>query len=84
LISQVQDELYAEFGRKAQLAARIAGRALEIKLRAEEQRLRDGWTYEPPTFFETNSDDGPETAVRVSGIAPCGPRPTLTTPAAKC
>ncbi len=74
LISQVQDELYAEFGRKAQLAARIAGRALERELRAEEQRLQDGWTYEPPTFFETNSDDGPETAVRVSGIAACRPK----------
>ncbi len=69
LISEVQDELYAEFGRRARLAAAIVGPSLEEALRSEEQRLRNGWTYEPPTFFETNSPDGPETAVRVAGIA---------------
>jgi hypothetical protein len=68
LIASIQEELYAELGRKARVAARVAGPSLECKLRAEEQRLQDGWTYEPPTFFETNADDGPATAVRVSGV----------------
>jgi hypothetical protein len=34
----------------------------------EERRLQNGWTYEPPTFFETNSADGPEAAARVGGV----------------
>ena len=32
--------------------------------------MQSGWTYEPPTFYETNSADGPESATRVTGIAP--------------
>ncbi len=32
--------------------------------------FEDGWTYEPPALYETNSSDGPETAVRVAGIVP--------------
>jgi hypothetical protein len=35
--------------------------------------LQDGWTYEPPTFFETNSADGPEAATRVDGITVASP-----------
>ena len=69
LISDVQEELYAEFGRRARRAAPVVGRYLYETLRSEEQRLQDGWTCDPPTFFETNSADGPETAVLVTGIA---------------
>ena len=63
------DELYAEFGQVARRAAPIVGRRLYRALRREEQRLQQGWTYEPPTFYETNSADGPPHAVRVVGIA---------------
>ena len=69
LISNILNELYAEFGWKARLAAPIVGRYLYHTLCREERRLQNGWTYEPPTFFETNSADGPEEAARVDGIA---------------
>jgi radical SAM superfamily enzyme YgiQ (UPF0313 family) len=59
LISQVLDELYSEFGWKSRLTAPIVGRYLFHTLCREEQRLQDGWTYEPPTFYQTNSADGP-------------------------
>jgi hypothetical protein len=68
LISRVLDELYAEFSWKARLAAPIVGRYLYHMLCREERRLQNGWTYEPPTFFETNSADGPEAAARVGGV----------------
>ena len=68
LISHVLDELYAEFSWKARLAAPIIGRYLYHTLCREERRLQNGCTYEPPTFFETNSADGPEAATRVGGI----------------
>ena len=68
LISLVLDELYAEFGWTARLAAPIVGFRLYHALRREERRLKSGWTYEPPTFFETNSADGPPAAVRVVGV----------------
>ena len=68
LITDVLEQLYAEFGRKARRAAVVVGRRLYEALQCEEQRLRDGWTYEPPTFFETNSADGPREAMYVTGI----------------
>jgi radical SAM superfamily enzyme YgiQ (UPF0313 family) len=68
IISCVLAELYAEFGWKARLAASIVGRYLYDTLCREERRLQSGWTYEPPTFFETNSADGPDEATRVGGI----------------
>ena len=68
LISRILEELYAEFGWKARLAAPIVGRYLYHTLCREERRLQNGYTYEPPTFFETNSADGPEAATRVGGI----------------
>jgi radical SAM superfamily enzyme YgiQ (UPF0313 family) len=73
LISGVLDELIAEFGWKSRLAAPIVGRYLYRTLCREEQRLRDGWTYEPPTFFETNSPDGPAAATLVQSIAVASP-----------
>ena len=69
LIAGVLDELCAEFGHVARRAAPIVGRRLYRALRREEQRLQQGWTYEPPTFYETNSADGLPHAVRVVGIA---------------
>jgi hypothetical protein len=69
LISRILDELYAEFGEKARRAAPIVGRRVYRRLCQEEHRLQESWTYEPPTFYETNSADGPEGAVRVVGVA---------------
>ena len=68
LISHILDELSSEFGWKTRLAAPIVGGYLYHTLCREERRLQNGCTYEPPTFFETNSADGPEAATRVVGI----------------
>ena len=70
LIAEVLAELYAECGWKARLAAPLVGRYLYHTLCREERRLASGWTYEPPTFYETNSADGPESATLVAGITP--------------
>lgn len=47
-------DLYEEFGLKSRLAAALGGRYVLYKIRREEARLARGWTYEPPTFYETN------------------------------
>ncbi len=69
-INALLSELHGEFGWQSRLAAPIVGRYLYHRLRRQEQLLEDGWTYEPPTFYETNHSDGPSTATRVEGIRP--------------
>lgn len=54
-IDGVLKSIYEAFPLRARLAAPLAGRYLLRKLREEESRLREGWTYEPPTFYETNA-----------------------------
>jgi hypothetical protein len=49
----------------------------------EEHRLKDGWTYEPPTFYETNSTDGSEAVTRIDGIAVASPARPLSRPRMK-
>ncbi len=68
-ISEILTELYQHFGLKSRLAAPIVGRYLLHMLRREERRLAQGWTYEPPTFFETNQAQGAQSAIRVEGVA---------------
>jgi hypothetical protein len=53
-MTQILDELYGEFGLKARISATVGGRYVLRKLRQEQKRLAEGWTYEPPTFYETN------------------------------
>jgi hypothetical protein len=53
-ISGTLKELYKGLGLKARLVAPLAGRYLYAKLKREERRLRSGWSYEPPTFYEHN------------------------------
>ena len=69
-ITMVLEELYAECGERARRAAPIVGRKLYRSVRREEQRLREGWTYEPPTFYETNFPDGPPGSVHVTPVDP--------------
>ena len=57
-MSQILRDLYGEFGLKARVAAMFGGPYVLRRLRQEQQRLDDGWTYEPPTFYETNFDRG--------------------------
>ncbi len=53
-ISEILKGVHREFGLKSQLAAPIIGRILAFTVWREEKRIRNGWTYEPPTFYETN------------------------------
>lgn len=53
-ISQILTDIYREFGLKSRLAAPLVGRYLRFKMAREDRRLRQGWTYEPRTFCETN------------------------------
>jgi len=53
-ISMLLKDFRKEFGLSARLAAPVGGRLMWIKLRREARRLRRGWSYEPPTFCETN------------------------------
>jgi radical SAM superfamily enzyme YgiQ (UPF0313 family) len=53
-ISAILDDLYREFGWRSRVFAMLAGPYVLWKIRQEEKRLANGWTYEPPTFYERN------------------------------
>jgi len=42
------------FGWRSRVSAWLGGPYVLRKIRREERRLADGWTYEPPTFYEVN------------------------------
>ncbi len=71
-LTRLLEELYAVCGWKSRLAAPIVGRHLFRKLKQEEVRLGAGWTYEPPTFYETNQPQQVGNAVYVQGVAARG------------
>lgn len=50
----LMSDLLAEYGEQAKHFAQAAGPFVLEKIRDEEQRLNEGWTYEPPTFYEKN------------------------------
>jgi len=58
-IDELLRELHTEFGWRSRLAAPLVGRYLYHLLQRQERMLEEGWTYEPPTFYETNYRDGP-------------------------
>ena len=47
-------DIYREFGWKTKMIAPLVGVWVYITLRFEEKRLANGWTYEPPSFYEKN------------------------------
>ena len=53
-ISLLLKDFRREFGLRARFVAPLGGRIVWFKLKREAKRLRRGWTYEPPTFYETN------------------------------
>jgi hypothetical protein len=53
-MDEVLQEIYREFGLKSRIVAPLVGRYLMTKLRKEDQRLRSGWTCEPPTYYDLN------------------------------
>ncbi|MBI4003583.1 MAG: B12-binding domain-containing radical SAM protein, partial [Candidatus Omnitrophica bacterium] len=54
-LTMLLEDIKREVGLKARLVAPLAGRFVWSKLRREDQRLKAGWTYEPPTFYEANA-----------------------------
>jgi Radical SAM superfamily/B12 binding domain len=62
------DEVRREFGLKSRLFAALGGRYVLARIRLEERRLAQGWTCEPPLFYEVNDAVSPENA---AGIPRC-------------
>ncbi len=54
-IRVLRQEVQAEFGSTAWLAAHLGGPLLSWTARREDRRLRAGRTYEPPTFLERSN-----------------------------
>jgi radical SAM superfamily enzyme YgiQ (UPF0313 family) len=67
-ISELLEELYDEFGWRSRLAAPLVGRYLYGALRKQNEMLSNHWTYEPPTFYETNYPGGPHDAGRIRSV----------------
>jgi hypothetical protein len=73
-MSEILTEIHREFGWRSRLLTPIAGRHIYRLLRREQQRLAEGWTYEPPTYLETNFATEPPRGVHVHGVvASCQP-----------
>ncbi|MBN2296287.1 MAG: cobalamin-dependent protein [Pirellulales bacterium] len=60
----LRDDLIREFGLLARLASLFGRFWVSRKIQQEEKRLAEGWTYEPPTFYERNAHctDNPKAA----------------------
>ncbi len=54
-MSSLLEDLCDAFGDRARWIAEVAGPPLLEDLRAEEKRMAEGWTYEPPMFYEANA-----------------------------
>ncbi|MFA6134596.1 MAG: cobalamin-dependent protein [Phycisphaerae bacterium] len=67
LLDNMLKDIYREFGLKARLSAPLVGRYVYGSLRREDKRLKGGWTYEPPTFYERNYED-PDAPVQATVI----------------
>jgi Radical SAM superfamily/B12 binding domain len=68
-IDTVLHDLYRTCGLKARLLAPLVGRFIFHKLKDEDARLKGGWTYEPPTFYEHahQPDPSANTATATTG-----------------
>ena len=54
-LDQALRRVYRTFGLKPRLLAPLLGRVVYARLHKEDERLRQGHTYEPPTFYEKNA-----------------------------
>ena len=70
-MSALLEELLSHFGEPARRIAEATGSFLAEQLRAEAKRLNDGWTYEPPTYYEINSACRRCFGDEYSGAEPC-------------
>lgn len=51
----ILNELYSEFGLITRIVAPILGTFLNFTIRREDNRLKRGWTYEPPVIYQKNA-----------------------------
>ncbi len=58
--------VYSLFGLKARLAAQVYGRIIYVTLKREDRRLKEGWTWEPPTFYENNYQESGDTSAKLA------------------
>jgi hypothetical protein len=65
-------DLHSEFGLTSWFYSVVVGRYACWRMRREERRLAQGWSYEPPTFYEQNEAaqelapiDGPQAVLRL-------------------
>jgi hypothetical protein len=84
-MSAVLDELHAEFGLRSRVASLFGGWYVLRKIRAEEKRLAEGWTYEPPTFYERNvyCQDNPSAALCQCAAPVAAPVDSVPAPACR-
>jgi radical SAM superfamily enzyme YgiQ (UPF0313 family) len=54
-MSRLLEEMNREFGWTSRLFAALGGPYVLWKIRQEERQLAQGWTYEPPTFYDVNN-----------------------------
>lgn len=55
MMGSLLQELYEEFGWKTRITAPLLGRYVCSAIKREQQRLGEGWTYEPAMFYEKNA-----------------------------
>ncbi len=85
-MSALLRELHAEFGWKSRLVSAFGSRWVLRQIRKEEKRLAEGFSYEPPTFYERNEavTDRPEVPVCHAAeplpVVPCTKPTTVVTP----
>lgn len=78
-IDTVLRDLYRACGLKARLLAPLIGRFIFHKIKQEDVRLKHGWTYEPPTFYEHAHQPDPSANTATSTTGTWLPLPTPST-----
>ena len=55
MMGSLLSDIYKEFGWKTRIIAPLLGIYAHASIKKEQQRLADGWTYEPNMFYEKNA-----------------------------
>ena len=53
-MDELLEDVYRVCGVTARISAPVLGRVLLVMLKREDKRLRNGWTIEPPTYYDMN------------------------------
>ena len=64
-------EIHREYGLRSRVASALGGLYVLWAIRREARRLAAGWTYEPPTFYESNAACAGPDGSDPAGAAPC-------------